>query len=145
MLPEGALYSSPINSYVPCPVGCKSPLAPSLCGALGCSFGVCTCRGWWVRCGGCRYGGFSVRLLLAIMKCRNPANPFTIARFHYGEGSREVTKNKRGEKRIYLPFYTYIPFQRSPNLPIASMYLSVYYYASTIVWFLHNADLDALL
>ena len=29
---------------------------------------------------------------LAIMKCRNPANPFTIARFHYRGGSREVTK-----------------------------------------------------
>ena len=57
------------------------------------------------------------------MKCRNPANLFTIAKFHYREGSRGP-KNSGVRKKIAVSGVLYIPFQWPLDLPVASTYIT---------------------
>jgi len=45
-----------------------------------------------------------LQLNLAIVKCRNPANLFTIARFHYRKG--HVGQEKRGERKNYCMWHS---------------------------------------
>jgi len=78
----------------------------------------------------------------ANLKCRNPANLFTIARFHYRKGSYE--SRKAGKRKNYCMWHSVRTF---PTLTVAisSTYLSAC--CLSILGrslCLHNADLDVL-
>ena len=67
------------------------------------------------------------------MKCRNPGNFFTIARFHYREGSRELSKCTWGEKKLlYLSANGTCPAVAYDQWFYASGGLSTYVYPMLI-------------